>query len=273
MEATIKANISKDINNRFAVHVVSNPEFLREGSAVKDFEHPDKIVVGINKAADSKYPIELMRNLYGAIKLRNDLYIEVSNETAELCKYACNAFLAMKVSYINEIAQLCNVVGANVQDVAKSMGADGRISGKFLNPGPGYGGSCFPKDVKALEHIAKEHSQDLALISSLSTSNKDHIKRSARKIIDTFGDVGGKQIAVLGLSFKPKTDDVRDSPAISIIKTLLEYGANVRATCPKGIPEMKKQIEGNKYHIRYFDDVYETVMVGDAIFFVTYGKL
>ena len=257
------------------VHIVSNPEFLREGCAVYDFEHPDKIVIGSKKGPDGEFAREMMRNLYSSIKLRDDLYIEVKNETAELIKYACNAFLASKVAFINEMAQLCNETGADVQNIAKAMGADGRISSKFLNPGPGYGGSCFPKDVLALDYISKLNGLDLPIISSINRSNKKHIETTVARIIKIVA-IGGMKVAVLGLSFKPETDDVRESPAIEIINQLLRKGVTVNATCPKGIPGAKVVLNNmEEYYqksLNFFYDVYREIYEADAIVLVTEWK-
>jgi UDPglucose 6-dehydrogenase len=235
-KSTVPVGTSREIEKRLKTlrpeadfAVCSNPEFLREGSAIYDFTHPDRVLVG----CDEPRARELMERLYKPLGLRNTPVIFVSRESAELAKYAANAFLAMKISFINEIADLCETVGANVQEVATAIGADGRIGDKFLHPGPGYGGSCFPKDVAALIRIAREARSPLSLIEQVQTVNNERkIAMAARVERAAGGSIAGKSIAVLGVSFKPDTDDIRDAPSLILIPMLLERGASVRAYDP-----------------------------------------
>src|SRR5918999_537632 len=211
--------------------VCSNPEFLREGSAIQDFTHPDRVLVGCEDARAR----ELMERLYKPLALRNAPIMFVSPESAELAKYAANAFLAMKISFINEVADLCEEIGANVQEVASAMGKDGRIGDKFLHPGPGYGGSCFPKDVSALIRTAREARAPLSLIEQVERVNYERKIAIASRIERAAGgSVRDKVIAVLGVTFKPNTDDMRDAPSLVIVPMLQERGAWVRAYDPQG---------------------------------------
>ncbi len=235
-KSTVPVGTSREIEKRLKTlrpeadfAVCSNPEFLREGSAIYDFTHPDRVLVG----CDEPRARELMERLYKPLGLRNAPVIFVSRESAELAKYAANAFLAMKISFINEIADLCETVGANVQEVATAIGADGRIGDKFLHPGPGYGGSCFPKDVAALIRTAREARSPLSLIEQVQTVNNERkIAMAARVERAAGGSIAGKSIAVLGVSFKPDTDDIRDAPSLILIPMLLERGASVKAYDP-----------------------------------------
>ena len=216
--------------------VVSNPEFLREGSAINDFMRPDRVVVG----AESERAIERMRALYRPLYLIEKPVLFTSLETAELIKYAANAFLAVKISYINQMADLCEAVGADVHDVAKGMGLDNRIGSKFLHPGPGYGGSCFPKDTLALVKTAELFDVPVSIVSDVVAYNAVRKSAMAARVIRACGDnVSGKNIAVLGLSFKPETDDMRESPALDIISTLCKSGANITAYDPAAIEEAR----------------------------------
>jgi UDPglucose 6-dehydrogenase len=209
--------------------VCSNPEFLREGSAIYDFTHPDRVLVG----CDEPRAQALMERLYKPLALRNAPVMFVSRESAELAKYSANAFLALKISFINEIADLCEAVGADVQEVATAIGADGRIGNKFLHPGPGYGGSCFPKDVAALIRTAREARQPLSLIEQVQAVNSERKIAMAGRIERALGgSLAGKTVAVLGVAFKPDTDDVRDAPSLILIPMLQERGATVRAYDP-----------------------------------------
>jgi UDPglucose 6-dehydrogenase len=213
------------------VAVCSNPEFLREGSAIRDFTHPDRVLIG----CDGGRGRELMERLYQPLSLRNAPLIFVSREAAELAKYAANAFLAMKVTFINEIADLCEAVGADVQEVAAAVGADGRIGPKFLNAGPGYGGSCFPKDVTALIRTAREAKSPLSLIEQVEKINMERkIAMAARIEAAAGGRVRGKTIAVLGVTFKPNTDDMREAPSLVILPLLQARGAEIRVCDPQG---------------------------------------
>jgi len=216
---------------------VSNPEFLREGSAVKDFLWPDRVILG----ASGPKAIEIMQNVYRPLYINETPIIETTIETAELIKYASNAFLSVKISYINEIANMCDEIGADVHVVSKAMGIDGRISSKFLHPGPGYGGSCFPKDTKSLLSMANEMGLELNVVKGAVDTNQMQKKRMAQKLLNLFdGDIKDKTIAVLGLAFKAQTDDIRESPSIEIINTLNNNGALVRAFDPVANKNMKK---------------------------------
>ena len=219
--------------------VASNPEFLREGSAISDFMRPDRVVVGTS----SERAVDVMRQLYRPLFLIETPILFTSLETAELTKYAANAFLAVKISYINQIADLCEKVNADVHDVAKGMGLDKRIGGKFLHPGPGYGGSCFPKDTLALVKTAELFESDMPLVSGVVSYNAERKQEMARRVIDAMqGDVAGKKIAILGLAFKPETDDMRESPSIALITKLTKKGALVTAYDPAAIEEAKQHL-------------------------------
>jgi UDPglucose 6-dehydrogenase len=216
--------------------VVSNPEFLREGAAINDFKRPDRVVVG----AEDERARERMRDLYRPLFLNETPILFTERRTSELIKYAANAFLAMKITFINEIADLCEEVGANVQEVARGIGLDNRIGRKFLNAGPGYGGSCFPKDTLALMKTARDYKAPIELIEATVRVNGARKQKMAQKIIDALGgNVKGKTIAILGLTFKPNTDDMRDAPALDIVPTLQAEGARVRAFDPEGMHEAK----------------------------------
>ena len=228
--------VLREANPKADFDVVSNPEFLREGSAINDFMRPDRVVVG----AESERAIERMRALYRPLYLIEKPVLFTSLETAELIKYAANAFLAVKISYINQMADLCEAVGADVHDVAKGMGLDNRIGSKFLHPGPGYGGSCFPKDTLALVKTAELFDVPVSIVSDVVAYNA--VRKSAmaaRVIMACVDNVSGKNIAVLGLSFKPETDDMRESPALDIISTLCKSGANITAYDPAAIEEAR----------------------------------
>ncbi|HQC50715.1 MAG TPA: UDP-glucose/GDP-mannose dehydrogenase family protein [bacterium] len=264
----VKGWISEELKNRNVDHpfdVVSNPEFLREGSAVQDFTHPDRVVVG----AESERAISMMKDVYRVLYLNETPFVETNLETAEMIKYASNAFLAMKITFINEIANLCEKVGANVQDVARAMGKDGRISPKFLHAGPGYGGSCFPKDTKALADIGKKLEARLYLVEQSIESNEKQKRLMAEKVAATMGDLKGKRIAVLGLAFKPNTDDMRESPAITIMNDLAARGAHFSAYDPKAIGEAKWRLENMKEHITYCSDEYAAIEGADAVMILT----
>ena len=219
--------------------VASNPEFLREGSAISDFMRPDRVVVGTS----SERAVDVMRQLYRPLFLIETPILFTSLETAELTKYAANAFLAVKISYINQIADLCEKVNADVHDVAKGMGLDKRIGGKFLHPGPGYGGSCFPKDTLALVKTAELFESDVPLVSGVVSYNSERKQEMAQRVIDAMqGDVASKKIAILGLAFKPETDDMRESPSIELITELTKKGALVTAYDPAAIEEAKQHL-------------------------------
>jgi UDPglucose 6-dehydrogenase len=226
------------------LQVVSNPEFLREGAAIQDFKHPDRIVVGTDDARARTVLAEIYRPLY----LNAAPIFYVSRRTAELIKYASNAFLATKITFINEIADLCEQVGADVQDIARGMGLDNRIGSKFLHPGPGFGGSCFPKDATALLKTAQDHGVALRIVETVSAVNDQRKRAMARKVVAALGgSVRGKIIAVLGLAFKPNTDDTRDSPAIPLITALQDLGASVRAYDPAGMEQAKPALPAVHY--------------------------
>ncbi len=224
--------------------VASNPEFLREGSAIGDFMRPDRVVIG----ADSDRAREVLGRLYRPLNLLETPIVYTSRETAELIKYATNAFLATKITFINQMADLCEAVGADVTDVARGMGLDGRIGRKFLHPGPGYGGSCFPKDTLALVKTARDAGAPVSIVENVVVSNDARKHAMAQKIIRAVGgDARGKTIAVLGLTFKPNTDDMRESPALDIVPALLAAGAKVRAYDPEGMNEARKLLSGLDY--------------------------
>jgi UDPglucose 6-dehydrogenase len=242
--------------------VASNPEFLREGSAIRDFQHPDRVVAG----AESQEAHDTIARLYKPLSLRNVPMVQTSRETAELIKYAGNAFLATKITFINEIADLCENVGANVQEVARGIGLDGRIGGKFLHAGPGYGGSCFPKDTRALLGIAEQAEVTLPIVEAVTRSNDQRKARMADRVVDACGgSVEGKTIAVLGLTFKPNTDDMRESPSLDIIPALQEAGASVQAYDPEGMPEASKLLSG----VVMGEGIYDTMEGADALLIIT----
>ena len=245
---TIIRNTRKDAD----FDVVSNPEFLREGSAINDFMRPDRVVIG----AETDRARDLMRHLYNPLYLIETPILFTRRETAELIKYAANAFLATKITYINEIADLCEKVGADVHDVARGMGLDGRIGRKFLHPGPGYGGSCFPKDTLALVRTAQEAKTPLGIVEHVVASNDARKQHMAERIIAACGgSVKGRTVAVLGLTFKPNTDDMRDSPSLAIIPALQVAGATVRAFDPEGMEEAKELLDD----VVWCKDAYETM--------------
>ncbi len=242
--------------------VVSNPEFLREGSAIGDFMRPDRVVIG----AESDRAREVMKALYRPLFLIETPILFTSLETSEMTKYAANTFLATKITFINEIADLCEKVGADVHDVAKGIGLDGRIGRKFLHPGPGYGGSCFPKDTLALVQTARDFDAPLRIIETVVDINAKRKKRMADRIIAfAGGDVKGKTIAVLGLAFKPNTDDMRDSPALDIVPALVAAGARVQAYDPEAMDEARKLMDG----VIYCDDAYSAMTQADVLAILT----
>ncbi|HDP79094.1 MAG TPA: UDP-glucose/GDP-mannose dehydrogenase family protein, partial [Mesotoga infera] len=243
--------------------IVSNPEFLREGRAVHDVFHPDRVVIGY----ESERAKEIIQDIYKALYLIETPFLFCNLETAELIKYASNAFLATKITFINQIANLCEAVGADVHKVAKGMGMDGRISPKFLHPGPGYGGSCFPKDTKALVDIGNKYKVDISLVKEVVSSNEKQKARMVEKLENLLaGEVKGKKIGVLGLAFKAETDDMRESPAIVVIEDLLKRGAVVIAHDPQAM-ENAKTIFGDS--IEYADNEYKAMNDSDAIMILT----
>jgi len=247
--------------------VVSNPEFLKEGAAIKDFMHPDRVVVG----ADNDNAMSLMRNLYAPFTLSNDRFIGMDVRSAEMTKYAANAMLATKISFINEIANICEKVGADVNHVRTGIGSDKRIGYQFIYPGCGYGGSCFPKDVQALINIANNHGYNPKLISSVESVNKAQKEVLFSKLILKLGsNLKGKKIAVWGLSFKPETDDMREAPSINLIKSIISAGGKVNAYDPKAIREAKFYLKG--VDVNYFDDKYTALEGVDTLILVTEWK-
>ncbi len=257
------ARIIKEQNPEADYDVASNPEFLREGAAITDFMRPDRVVIGVESARAE----QVLRDIYKPLYLRDSPIVSTSIETAELIKYAANAFLAVKISFINEMANVCEAVGADVKDLAKGIGMDGRIGAKFLHPGPGYGGSCFPKDTLALMRIVQEYGESVRIVEAAVEVNAAQKARMVKKIRDALGgSEAGKTIAVLGLTFKPETDDMRESPAVSILPALFEKGAIIRAHDPQGMQEAKKYLpEG----ILYVHDAYETCDGADVVVLMT----
>jgi UDPglucose 6-dehydrogenase len=242
--------------------VVSNPEFLREGSAINDFMRPDRVVIG----TESERAQEVMRRLYRVLYLIETPIVFTSRTTSELIKYAANTFLATKITFINEIADLCEKVGADVHGVARGIGLDGRIGGKFLHPGPGYGGSCFPKDTLALAKTARDAGNPLRIVETVIDINDERKKGMAEKVVTACGgSVKGKTIAVLGLTFKPNTDDMRDAPSLEIVPALQKAGATVRVFDPEGMTQAKALLNG----VVWCGDAYETLIEADALAIVT----
>lgn len=242
--------------------VVSNPEFLREGAAIKDFKIPDRVVVG----TDDPRARVVMEELYRPLFLNQTPIVFTERRTSELIKYAANAFLAVKITFINEMADLCEAVGANVQEVSRGIGLDGRIGGKFLNAGPGYGGSCFPKDTLALTKTANDYNSPVRIVDTVVEVNAARKKAMAQKIIKSMGgDVAGKTIGVLGLAFKQNTDDMRDAPSLDIIPALIDAGATVKAFDPEAMEEAAHLLSG----INYCDNAYQAIDGADAMVILT----
>ena len=257
------ARIIAEENPQADFNVASNPEFLREGAAIGDFMRPDRVVIGV----ESERAEALLRELYRPLNLIEAPILVTGLESAELVKYASNAFLATKISFINEIANLCEKVGADVHAVAKGMGLDGRIGRKFLHAGPGYGGSCFPKDTLALVRIAQEHGASTRIVEAVIELNAAQKARMVSKIRKALGgSEAGKTLAVLGLTFKPETDDMRDAPALTILPALLEKGASIRAHDPQGVQEARRELPEE---IVYCTDPYTTIEGVDAVVLMT----
>ena len=243
--------------------VAANPEFLREGAALADFMRPDRVVIGV----ETKRAEETLRELYRPLNLIETPMLVTDLESAELIKYAANAFLATKISFINEISALCEVVNADVHAVARGMGLDGRIGRKFLHPGPGYGGSCFPKDTRALVRIAQENNVTSRIVEAVIEVNEAQKARMIDKIRTALGgSENGKTLAVLGLAFKPETDDMRDAPALSILPELIDNGARIHAHDPHAMPEAKTLLPES---VLYFDEVYAALAGADAAVLMT----
>lgn len=244
------------------LEVVANPEFLREGAAIEDFMRPDRVVIG----AETEAARTVMRGLYRPLFLRDTPIVFTSLETAEMIKYAANSFLATKITFINEFADLCERVGADIQDVARGIGLDGRIGGKFLHAGPGYGGSCFPKDTRALVQTARDAGTPVTLVERVVAINDNRKVAMGEKIIAACGgSVEGKTIAVLGLTFKPNTDDMRDAPSLVVVPRLLEAGAEVRAFDPAGMEEARQILTG----VTWCEDSYSAMTGADAVVILT----
>ena len=255
--------IIKEENPGADFDVASNPEFLREGAAIADFMRPDRVVIGVESERAEKRLLELYRPL----NLIETPMLVTGLESAELIKYAANGFLATKISFINEMSALCEAVGADVHALAKGMGLDGRIGRKFLHPGPGYGGSCFPKDTRTLLRIAQENNVTSRIVEAVIEVNEAQKARMINKIRHALGgDESGRTIGVLGLTFKPETDDMREAPALSILPRLIDKGARVQAHDPKGMAEAKPLLPDS---VEYFDDMYETARGADAVILLT----
>ncbi|PST25405.1 UDP-glucose/GDP-mannose dehydrogenase family protein [Mesorhizobium plurifarium] len=256
--------IIRETNPEADFAVVSNPEFLREGAAIEDFKRPDRIVIGVD--GNDGRAREVMTEVYRPLYLNQSPLVFTTRRTSELIKYAGNAFLAMKITFINEIADLCEKVGANVQDVARGIGLDGRIGSKFLHAGPGYGGSCFPKDTLALVKTAQDHDSPVRLVETTVAVNDNRKRAMGRKVIAAAGgEIRGSKIAVLGLTFKPNTDDMRDSPAIAVVQALQDAGAQVTGYDPEGMENARKLIEG----LNCASDPYEAAAEADALVIIT----
>ncbi|MBF0349286.1 MAG: UDP-glucose/GDP-mannose dehydrogenase family protein [Magnetococcales bacterium] len=256
------ARIIREENPDADFEMASNPEFLREGAAIEDFMNPDRVVIGV----ESERAAQVLKNLYRPL-YRSETPILITNiATAELTKYAANAFLATKITFINQLANLCESVGADVHHVAKGMGLDRRIGSQFLQPGPGYGGSCFPKDTQALAKTAREHNQPVGIVEQVIEANRQQKERMIDKIVHALsGTVAGKQLAILGLTFKPNTDDLRDAPALTILPALLRLGAIIRAYDPEGMREAAKFLPGVALVAR----PYEACKNADAVVILT----
>jgi UDPglucose 6-dehydrogenase len=245
--------------------IVSNPEFLREGKALQDFTHPDRIVIGV----ESDSVAEIMKKVYRPLFINETPFVITNVETAEMIKYACNAFLATKITFINEIANLCEKVGANVQQVAKAMGRDGRISPKFLHAGPGFGGSCFPKDTKALHQIGEKFGVQMSVVKTVVEANERQKLLAVEKLEKSLGAVKGKTIGILGLSFKPETDDIRDAPSLTMITQLIDKGAKIKVYDPQAMNEAKKELGKLGKEVMFCKHAYDTAEGADALIIVT----
>ncbi|MET4132853.1 UDPglucose 6-dehydrogenase [Porphyrobacter sp. MBR-155] len=256
--------IISDTGTRHRISVVSNPEFLREGAAIGDFKRPDRIVIG----AEDEFGREVMREVYRPLYLNESPILFTSRRSSELIKYAANAFLATKITFINEMADLCEKVGANVQDVSRGIGMDNRIGSKFLHAGPGYGGSCFPKDTLALLKTAEDYDSPTRIVEAVVKVNDSRKRAMGRKVVDALGgfdDARGKKAALLGLTFKPNTDDMRDSPAIAVAQTLMDAGVAVAAYDPEGMEQARPLLP----EVTMCDDPYAAIDGADVIVIVT----
>ena len=254
--------IIREARPDLAFSVASNPEFLREGAAIDDFKRPDRVVIGV----DDDHAADVLREIYRPLLGNETRMLVMARRAAELTKYAANAFLATKISFINEIADLCEKVGADVQDVANGIGLDTRIGPRFLQPGPGYGGSCFPKDTLALLKTGQDYEAPLRIVEAVVTSNDNRKRSMGRKVVQALGGDGhGKTVALLGLTFKANTDDMRDSPALAIVRALQDAGATVRAYDPEGMEQAKALLDD----VTYCGDAYEAMAGADAAVIVT----
>jgi UDPglucose 6-dehydrogenase len=253
----IQSHQKKSVN----FDIVSNPEFQREGSAIEDFMRPDRVTIG----AESEHAVAIMRDIYSALYINETPFVVTNLETAEMIKYASNAFLATKITFINEIANFCEKVGADVHHVARAMGLDGRIGRKFLHPGPGFGGSCFPKDTRALAAMAEERGQQLKIIQAVIEANDLQKARMVDKVQGMVGDLAGRTIGILGLSFKPNTDDIRESAGVSIVEGLQKLGARIKAYDPAAMEAAKSVMKG----VEFCSDSYDVAEGCDALVLVT----
>jgi UDPglucose 6-dehydrogenase len=257
----IRKIIKETQDKEIPFDVASNPEFLREGSAIEDFMRPNRVVIG----TDSEQATAIMKDLYSPLYLIETPFVITNVETAEMIKYASNAFLATKISFINEMANICELVGADVHQVAKGMGLDRRIGSKFLHPGPGYGGSCFPKDTRAIAKLAESLGYRFEIVESVIEVNERQYRRMVEKIENILGVIEGKRLGILGLTFKPNTDDIRESPAIKIIRSLIEKGALISAFDPAGMEASKEVLS----EVSYVQNMYDVAEDSDALIIAT----
>jgi len=264
----VKAAVQAILSERgvdYTFDVVSNPEFLREGSAVHDFMHPDRVVIG----AESQRAFHTMKEVYRVLYINETPFVETNIETAEMIKYASNAFLAMKITFINEVANVCEKVGADVQMVARAMGRDGRISPKFLHAGPGFGGSCFPKDTRALAKIARDCGEAMTLVEATVAANERQKLKMVEKIVGALGDLHNKTLAILGVTFKPNTDDLREAPSLVILPELVKRGARLKVYDPEGRKEGSWRFAGIKDSLTWCESAYEALANTDATVILT----
>jgi UDPglucose 6-dehydrogenase len=261
----VRSVIARTVGSAIPFDVASNPEFLREGSAVEDFMRPDRVVVGVESARAG----ELLKDIYRPLYLIETPFLVTDIETAEMIKYASNAFLATKISFINEMANLCERVGADAHVVAKGMGLDRRIGPKFLHPGPGFGGSCFPKDTSALAAMGRRYGVRQQIVESVIEVNQRQRERAVEKLTSIFGELAGKRIALLGLSFKPRTSDVRESPALHACESLVRKGAVVQAFDPVAMEEARAALGETAARVRFTESVEEAATGADALLIMT----